>query len=135
MIYRIVVDGDAVPQGRPRFSRNGHVFDPAKSREYKEYIKLHASQNSPECPVTGPVKLSLMIYRAIPKSFSRKKRDDAISGIILPTTKPDFSNVLKGVEDALKGIWYADDSQIVSYGDMFKVYSDKPRIEVEMEEI
>lgn len=58
-----------------------------------------------------------------------------LEGRIRPTTKPDISNVLKGVEDALKGIWYKDDSQIVEYGEVSKYYGEEPKIIVEVEEI
>ena len=85
--------------------------------------------------MTGAVLLSLRIYRAIPKSMSKKKREAALEGKLRPTTKPDVSNVLKGVEDALKGVWYADDSQIVGYGTLGKWYDKQPRIEITMQEI
>ena len=52
-----------------------------------------------------------------------------------PTTRPDVSNVLKGVEDALKGLWYVDDSQIVGYEAVGKWYDKQPRIEITMWEI
>lgn len=135
--YRAIVLGEPVAQGRPRFSRQGgfvKVYDPAKSRDYKQYVRLVASEDAPETPVTGAVLLSLRIYRAIPKSMSKRKREAALAGRLRPTTKPDVSNVLKGVEDALKGVWYADDSQIVGYGELGKWYAERPRIEVTMTE-
>ena len=67
--------------------------------------------------------------------MSKKKREAAIAGRLRPTTKPDVSNILKGVEDALKGLWYVDDSQIVGYGVLGKWYSERPRIEIAMREI
>lgn len=136
--YRAVVLGEPVAQGRPRFSRQGgfvKAYDPAKSRDYKQYVRLVAAQDAPAVPVTGAVLLSLKIYRAMPKSMSKAKREAALAGQLRPTTKPDVSNVLKGVEDALKGLWYADDSQIVGYGELGKWYSERPRIEVTMQEI
>ena len=136
--YTAVVLGDPVAQGRPRFSRQGgfvKAYDPAKSREYKQYVRLVASEDAPETPVTGAVLLSLKIYKAIPKSMSKRKREAALAGRLRPTTKPDVSNVLKGVEDALKGLWYADDSQIVGYGEIGKWYAERPRIEVTMTEV
>ena len=39
------------------------------------------------------------------------------------------------VEDALKGLWYVDDSQIVGYGALGKWYAERPRIEITMQEI
>ena len=135
--YKTVVLGEPVAQGRPRFSRQGgfvKAYDPAKSRDYKQYVRLVASEDAPEAPVTGAVVLSLRIYRAVPKSMSKRKREAALAGRLRPTTKPDVSNVLKGVEDALKGLWYADDSQIVGYGELGKWYSERPRIEVTMAE-
>ena len=136
--YKAIVLGDPVAQGRPRFSRQGgfvKAYAPAKSRDYKQYVRLVAAQDTPAVPVTGAVVLSLKIYRAMPKSMSKAKREAALAGQLRPTTKPDVSNVLKGVEDALKGLWYADDSQIVGYGEIGKWYAESPRIEVTMTEV
>lgn len=134
-----VLRGTPVPQGRPRFARSpkGFVmaYDPAKSKAYKQAIALEASLNAPEKPFECPVRLSLRIYLPIPKSLSKKKHEEASAGVIRPQKKPDVSNILKGVEDAMKGIVYADDSQIVEYGVLGKWYSDDPRIEVKVEAV
>ena len=136
--YKAVVLGEPVAQGRPRFSRQGgfvKAYDPAKSRDYKQYVRLVAAKDAPDAPVTGAVLLSVKIYRALPKSMSKKKREAALAGKLRPTTRPDVSNVVKGVEDALKGLWYVDDSQIVGYGTLGKWYDKQPRIEITMQEI
>ncbi|MEQ2868637.1 RusA family crossover junction endodeoxyribonuclease [Selenomonas noxia] len=136
--YTAVVLGDPVAQGRPRFSRQGgfvKAYDPAKSRDYKSYVRLIAAQNAPVTPVEGAIEFSLRIYRAIPKGMPKYKREAAKAGALRPVTKPDVSNVLKGVEDALKGVWYKDDSQIVGYGVLGKWYDERPRIEIMMREL
>ena len=136
--YTAVVLGDPVAQGRPRFSRQGgfvKAYDPSKSRDYKSYVRLIAAQNAPDSPVEGAIELSLRIYRAIPKGMPKYKREAAKAGTLRPVTKPDVSNVLKGVEDALKGVWYKDDSQIVGYGVLGKWYDERPRIEIMMREL
>ena len=136
--YTAVVLGDPVAQGRPRFSRQGgfvKAYDPAKSRDYKSYVRLIAAQNAPDSPVEGAIEFSLRIYRTIPKGMPKYKREAAKEGRLRPVTKPDVSNVLKGVEDALKGVWYKDDSQIVGYGVLGKWYDERPRIEIMMREL
>lgn len=136
--YTAVVLGDPVAQGRPRFSRQGgfvKAYDPSKSRDYKSYVRLIAAQNAPDSPVEGAIELSLRIYRAIPKGMPKYKREAAKAGTLRPVTKPDVSNVLKGVEDALKGVWYKDDSQIVGFGVLGKWYDERPRIEIMMREL
>ena len=136
--YSFILPGIPVAQGRPRFSTApGFVvaYDPAKSKDYKKCIAYMASLNGPSVPLLEPVRLSLRIFLPIPKSFSKKKHEEAEEGSLRPTKKPDISNVLKGVEDAMKGIMYADDSQIIEYGTIGKWYSAKPRIEVEVERI
>jgi len=136
--YTAVVLGDPVAQGRPRFSRQGgfvKAYDPAKSRDYKSYVRLIAAQNAPVTPVEGAIEFSLRIYRAIPKGMPKYKREAAKAWALRPVTKPDVSNVLKGVEDALKGVWYKDDSQIVGYGVLGKWYDERPRIEIMMREL
>lgn len=136
MVCDLVIPGEAVPQGRPRFGR-GRTYDPPKSRKYKEYVRRLAYRNMPSDalrrPLTCPVRLTCVIYRAVPKSWSRRKRADAIADKIRPKTKPDVSNILKGIEDALNGVWYADDSQIVEYGLIGKWYAEEPRVYVRLD--
>ena len=104
----MVIPGEAVPQGRPRFGR-GRTYDPPKSRKYKEYVRRLARENMPpdslRGPLTCPVRLTCVIYRAVPKSWSRRKRADAIADKIRPTTRPDVSNILKGILGAAEVVW------------------------------
>jgi Holliday junction resolvase RusA-like endonuclease len=69
------------------------------------------------------------LYRSIPKSWPKKKQEQALMGIVKPTIKPDLSNYLKGIEDALNGIAYIDDSQIVLVY-VTKQYATEPRAEI-----
>ena len=74
--------------------------------------------------------------RSIPKGFSKKKKDAAIMEEIRPVTKPDLSNYMKSVEDALNGIIWQDDNQIVGYLEgTGKYYGMEPRIEITVKEI
>ncbi len=137
---KFTIYGEPVAQGRPRFSTAGgypRAYDPAKSRDYKDYIRLAAAaEMNGQAPLSGPLSISVRVYRPIPSSYSKKKRDAAERGAIRPTTKPDVSNYVKTIEDALNGICWNDDSQIVAYHEPFgKYYSATPRIEVEVEQI
>lgn len=126
------VYGEPIAQGRGRAAVvNGKVivYDPKKSRDYKREIKAEAVKVRPEKPWEGPVSLEIRIYKSIPKSFSGRKRKLAVIGGLRPTTKPDVSNVCKGIEDAIKGIIIRDDSQIVNLS-VYKWYSENPRAEI-----
>jgi len=131
------VYGEPVAQGRPRFTTVGEfprAYDPAKSRNYKDYVRLVATEHKPDKPLEGPLELHVTVLRSIPKSFSRKKADAAERGEIRPTTKPDADNYLKSVKDALNGIIWRDDSQIVRVV-VEKYYSINPRIEIDVREM
>lgn len=137
-MIEFTVLGHAVAQGRPRAgkTRNGRtiLYDPAKSRSYKEYVRLVASQNAPKSLLTGPLSVRMVIYRETLKSFSRRKKLLAEEGEVRPTTKPDLDNHAKSICDALNGIIYKDDSQIVDLS-VSKFYSENPRVEIRIEEI
>lgn len=138
MAIEFTVLGEAVAQGRPRAgkTRTGRtvLYDPAKSRNFKEYVRLVASQNAPESLLTGPLRVRVIVYRETLKSFSKRKRELAESRLIRPITKPDLDNHAKSVLDSLNGIVYKDDSQIVDLT-VSKYYSEKPRVEVRIEEV
>jgi Holliday junction resolvase RusA-like endonuclease len=80
-------------------------------------------------PLETPVNLYLYIRAPIPKSYSKKKVADCLNGLEKPIKKPDASNVLKSVEDAMNGVVYKDDCQIVNFH-VSKVYSSQSGIDV-----
>lgn len=61
----------------------------------------------------GPVQLTIEIEIEPPKSWNRGLRLKALTGGSYPTAKPDLDNVVKLIGDALNGIAWADDKQIV----------------------
>lgn len=135
---KLTIYGNPVAQGRPRFSTAGgfaRAYDPDKSRDYKDYIRLAAAkQMAGRPPLEGALSVSVKVYRPIPKNMSKKRSAMAEAGEIRPTTKPDLDNYVKGIKDALKSICWQDDSQIVAYKEPFgKYYSATPRIEIEVE--
>jgi len=139
-MVRIVVEGEPVAQGRPKFSTRGCVmraFDPPESRAYKEMVKLVARVQMGNKPMLeGPLSLSVKVFRSVPSSWSDSRRKMALARQILPTTKPDLENYCKGTTDALEGVVFKNDSQIVAHHWPFgKWYSNRPRIEIEVKEI
>ena len=133
------IPGSPIGQGRPKFSTiNGHAkaYDPEKSRNYKAYVKLLATQAMKDTGFTmleGPCCLDILAFFEVPKSKSKKFRERALMGLERPTKKPDLSNIIKGIEDALNGLAYKDDSSIV-YLSVAKHYSEIPRVEVILRE-
>lgn len=130
-MIHITIPGEPVAQGRPRFSSaNGffRAYDPPKSREYKHYVKTIAlTQNFK--PIDGPVVMEVFVYRGTPKAWSSKKRLEAEKGLHKPALKPDADNYVKSIKDALNGIAYHDDGQVVVLH-ISKHYSIQPRVEV-----
>ena len=134
------VPGSPKGQGRPKFSTiNGHAkaYDPEKSRNYKAYVKLLATQAMKEQGFTmidGPCCLDIMAFFEVPKSKSKKFKERALLGLERPTKKPDIDNIVKALQDALNGLAYKDDSSIV-FLSVAKCYSEVPRVEVILREI
>ena len=129
------VFGEPKSKGRHRsFVRNGRVFQypDQKTRQAENDFITVAQQYRPPAPHDGPVILRVRFFRKIPKSFSKKKRQQAMDGLLLPTSKPDLDNYVKLVKDAMNTVFWRDDSQVVVTVSE-KLYSDSPRTEVEVE--
>src|SRR5699024_3155797 len=109
------------------------MYDPKKVKDYKKYVASVAKQEWKQEPLESALTVSIDVYRDIQKSGSKKNKQMKEDEIILPTNKPDITNYVKGIEDALNGIVYADDSQIVELIAR-KFYSHEPRIEITIQE-
>lgn len=110
-------------------------YTPEKTVNYENLVKLLFQQAANGFYVeSGPVLILIRSYYPIPKSVSQKRANLMRTGKIRPTIKPDYDNIGKIVGDALNGIAYRDDAQVVD-GHVIKYYSDLPRVEVTIEEV
>jgi Holliday junction resolvase RusA-like endonuclease len=133
MMITFKVDADPVGKQRARYAKRGnHVmaYTPDKTRNYESLIREAAieAMGSGE-PLETPVTLYLYIRAPIPKSLPKKRIEACLNGLEKPIKKPDASNVLKSVEDAMNGVVYKDDSQIVNIH-VSKVYSSVSGVDV-----
>lgn len=134
----IVVPGPPAAKGRGRATTvNGHarVFTPAKTRTREGIVAalaMDAMRGRP--PLPGPVAMTVEATMPIPRSWSKRRQAEALSGRLLPTGKPDATNLGKLIEDGLNGIAYRDDAQIVDLR-VTKAYGDEPGTVVTIREV
>ncbi len=130
-MIKLIVPGEPVAKGRPRVTKWG-TYTPEKTKNYETLVKELYFVEHGQTLLEGQLKIEVGAYFRIPKSTSKKKKEQMIRGIIRPVKRPDWDNVGKIVTDALNGIAYDDDSQIVS-ATVEKYYSEEPRVEVILE--
>ena len=123
----IVIPGNPVAKGRPRYTRQGHCYTPKKTLEAEQFVQLIAQTQLGSEPLSGSLAVELLAICPIPASWSKKKRLAALEGHLRPETKPDFDNILKLYCDALNGSLWKDDRQIVD-GRCIKCYGEKPAV-------
>ena len=111
-----------LPGGRPCSS----AYDPVKSKDWKRTVQSQVldSLNGQAEIHEGPLSLQLRFYLARPKSLPKR--------VMHHIKKPDADNLAKGVKDAMRGILYHDDSQIVELL-IRKEYNAQPRVVIAME--
>lgn len=129
------------PQGkaRPKFARQGNfvtTYTPKKTVDYERQIKTAYITSTKGYQFSNDKYLCLEIaaYFGIPKSYSKSKVLCCLENKMLPNKKPDIDNIVKVVADALNGVAYKDDKNIVSVI-AHKRYSDCPKIIVRIKEV
>lgn len=139
--YRgFTVPGEPIGKGRPKFSTAGgyaKAYTPAKTVNYENLVKLmyqykHGNKKLYDKDVN--LRIIITAFFQIPKSASKVKTSGMIKGAIRPTKKPDTDNVAKAICDALNGIAYHDDAQIVELT-VKKYYGESPETKIEIMEV
>ena len=136
MIFNFEIPGDPKGKGRPRFTRNGRTFTPAETVRYESLVRTCFTQKyygAETIPQKVPTEVSITAFYSIPK-VSKQKQALMESNTELPTKKPDIDNLAKIILDALNGIAYHDDAQIVRLT-VQKSYSREPRVAVKISEV
>jgi Holliday junction resolvase RusA-like endonuclease len=128
---KFVIPGKPFGKQRPRMTKAGMAYTPKETTSYENLIKraCQDSKGGLYFDAEQPVGLGIKAYYPIPASTSKRARNDMLEGRLMPTKKPDCDNIAKIVADALNGIAYYDDKQIV-VNIVEKCYSEEPRVEV-----
>lgn len=135
MIIKFSVDGAPRGKGRPRAARTGagvRMYTPKQTEDYERSIAMAAQKALAGRPlIAGPVLIELRMFHPIPRSWSKKRQAMALIGEVMPTVKCDADNCLKAVCDALNGVAWKDDTQVVNVM-LAKRYAEVPRVEMKI---
>jgi Holliday junction resolvase RusA-like endonuclease len=125
--------GEPVAFARMRIAaRTGAHFVPAPQRNAMAALRIEAANTMLQCGaevLDEPLQLELLAELPIPASWSKKKRNAAILGLVRPTGRPDLDNVYKLMADAFNGVVFRDDALIVTMR-CRKVYGLQPKLVV-----
>lgn len=131
-IFRI--KGEPKGKGRPRFARQGgfvKTYTPDSTAQYENKVRYSYHQQCGKVKFDKDEMLQVYIVAKykIPESISNKKRGMMLARKLRPVKKPDADNIIKIVCDALNGVAYKDDAQVVDV-QLRKIYAAEPEVEV-----
>jgi Holliday junction resolvase RusA-like endonuclease len=136
LVVTFTVDGDPVPKGRPRFARRGQfvqTYTDAKTIDYETQVAMRARHAIGSTkPLEGALSVFLYLRYTVPASYSKKRKEACLRGVEYPK-RIDIDNVYKSVTDAMNGIVYSDDSQIVE-AHIKKVYAEESGANIMVQE-
>lgn len=115
----------AIPYRKGDGKLGVRVIDDANGAEWRQDVKLAARRAIGEAPpLAGPVSVQFTFWIPRPQGHFGKRGllDSAPS---YPAKRPDLLKLARAVEDALTGIVWIDDAQIVDET-LAKVYSAGP---------
>lgn len=114
VMYRVNMLTQAVPKGRARMSRSGHMYTPERTRQFEALVREMVSIDFEERSfIECPLEVHVIITSKVPKSYSKLKHTLGYLGLIHPK-RGDTDNLVKAITDAMNGVAYKDDAQIKS---------------------
>lgn len=124
---KLTIQTTPVAKGRPRFTKRGFAYTPPTTKKAEKIIKEKALKF-----YDNPTEKAIIVN--IDFTFKPSKtRLKLIKGNYNEpmTIKPDIDNIAKQVLDALNGIAYKDDNQIVKMN-LTKKYGQTDSIQIEV---
>ena len=127
----------AFPFKRNDGSLGVRVTDDCKrSKPWQVEVSWKACEAYKGPVLTIPLRLEITFYLPRPKHHFKTRKGEVSDQVkpgapTYPTTKPDRTKLVRCLEDALKGIIWKDDSQVVE-GFSRKLYGEPARAEVKI---
>lgn len=132
--WTVTIPIKPVPKGRPRATicaKRGRIkiYTPKTTTDYEKAIAETWKQATRgfKYDREQPLYVNLVFGLPIAKSTPKGKAEQMAQGIIRHTKKPDADNLAKAVMDALNGVAWEDDSQVVKVS-IFKEYAKEPYV-------
>lgn len=88
MKNEFIIEGKIRGKARPRFSKNGHCFKVKEDSIYEKKIR-DAFIASNGVKSDKYIKMTMDMYFAIPKSYTKKRKKACLEGSERPAKKPD----------------------------------------------
>ncbi len=114
-------------------TKRAYVVDdkPKELRSFQNDMRAAMAETAPETPCTGPVSVNVTFWLPRPKGHFGTGKNAGVkkaSAPSAPTSKPDVDKVARAVLDCGTGLWFKDDSQVVTL-QVFKRYAfdDRPK--------
>jgi Holliday junction resolvase RusA-like endonuclease len=121
------------PQPWRRARTNGKTFFKDARTKANQNAWARAAKAAGVQPTTAPIAVTIVARFGIAKAATKPQRAAMLAGQLRPTGRPDADNIVKNL-DALNGVAFADDAQVVSLT-VSKVYADEPGVDVTITEI
>jgi Holliday junction resolvase RusA-like endonuclease len=110
------------------------VYTPKPTAVLESSVRAQAITQIGKPCLEGPLAVAIAVGVPVPPSWSQKRRREALAGHWMPTGKPDADNVLKLLCDALNGVLWVDDAQLVDASISLR-YAAEPGAVIAVEQI
>jgi len=123
-VIKFSVEGTPIQQGSMRHIGQGRMIHNKAVELAAWRANIASAAKLAGCkPILDPIAITMRFRVKRPKSV---KRD-------YPTVAPDLDKYIRGVNDGLTGVAFADDSQVVQII-ASKEYADLPGVDIEISE-
>ena len=131
-LVELRVEGEPEPWSRAGYRQyKGKliIYDPQITE--KRLVKCQLSAQFDREPLQCPVRVELVFAMQIPKSYSAKEREAALTGKTKFAKKPDVDNLQKYIFDCCNGQIFSDDALVYEVHAQ-KVYSSTPHTQIKL---
>jgi crossover junction endodeoxyribonuclease RusA len=123
-VIKFSVEGTPIQQGSMRHIGHGRMIHNKAVELAAWRADIASAAKLAGCkPILDPIAITMRFRVKRPKSVNRD----------YPTVAPDLDKYIRGVNDGLTGVAFADDSQVVQII-ASKEYADTPGVDIEISE-
>lgn len=135
MTYEFEIIGEIKGKARPRLNLyTGSIYTSKNTKEYEDLVRQYFLIKYPRyVPFENRVSAKILACFKVPKSASKKNRENMLNGTITPIKKPDIDNIVKVILDSLNTIAFKDDTQVTKL-EIEKIYGEEEKVLVKLEE-